>query len=607
MKKIIFLFTAILFSVGLYAQRGPYSIKGKVTDEQTGETIPGANIGISGVKGVGTSTNFEGEFSLGDLREGDHLIVSFVGYFPRKIPVTFPCDSLVIQLKQDSTMLKDEVIIGYGTAKGSMRRRAPRAYHSFNNLKDERYNDIKPNVFLLTEKEPLSTFALDVDQASYTNIRRMIELGQEIPAEAVRTEEFVNYFTYNYPGPNNQAPLRITQYYTDCPWNEGHRLLMVGLKAQEIPREKLPASNFVFLIDNSGSMSEANRLPLVVSSLKMLTSQLRADDRISIITYGGGSKILLEGGSGEEKEKIFHILEGISADGYTPGQEGIETAYKLASTYFIPGGNNRVILASDGDFNVGASTPKLLEKLIAKKREENIFLTVLGFGMGNYKDDIMQTLAEKGNGNYAYIDNAKEAERIMIGQFAGTAFTLAKDVKIQIEFNPAAVAAYRLIGYESRLLENEDFNNDLKDGGELGVGQTMTAVYEIIPSGVKSSLLPSVDPPRYGKVLKKQSDSSTTSEIAYIKIRYKTPEGSISKKIEVPILNAPVPFENAHPDVRFAAAVIEFAQLISQNPNKGTSSFEHALSAAQNAKGDDLRGERAEFIQLIRTKANTSK
>ena len=585
-------------------------IGGQVVDRTNQEALIGVTLAVKGQKNIATVTDIDGRFRLNGLKKGALLQVSYPGYLSQTIRITASNDSLVIRLKEDSTILLDQVVtVAYGThaynGAHTKQSLSPAYRGSYNEMQSEKYASFSPNDFIPTEKEPLSTFALDVDQASYTNIRRMIQQGRKnIPADAVRTEEFINDFDYEHPSPQAQDILRITTRYAHCPWNQGHRLLLIGLKAKELNRDELPPSNFVFLIDNSGSMHQENRLPLVVSSLKMLVNQLKDTDRVSIATYGGGSEILLRGAKGSDKQAILAQLNTLKAEGYTAGQEGIETAYALAKEYYIPGGNNRVILASDGDFNVGASTAGEMEKIIAQKRKENIFLTVLGFGMGNYKDEMMQTLAEKGNGNYAYIDSAKEAERIMVGQFAGTAFTLAKDVKIQVEFNPATVAAYRLIGYESRLLNKEDFNNDTKDGGELGMGQTMTALYEIIPTGTSSPYLPSVDTLRYGS--KKPGDKTTHTpsfpqEIALVKVRYKTPEGSTSQKIVQPVANTPTPFETAHSDLRFAAAVAEFAQLLSDNPNKGTSSYQHVLETARQAKGEDPNGDRAEFIQLVRT------
>lgn len=609
MKK--FLLTALIaaLSVCLYAQNSPYfSVSGTVFDKKTQETIPGANISFSGKKNRGTSTDFKGHYRLDSVRVGSVLEISFVGFKTKVVKISEKdrTKNLNIYLEQDDAILQDVVVVGYGVmSKTTARNRAFFPHPSYNDMDRETYSTFDPNKFVSVYKEPLSTFSLDVDQESYTNVRRMIFDGQKVPKEAVRTEEFVNYFTYAHPAPGNDSSdiIRIISHMTECPWNEGNRLLVIGLKAKEVPTEKLPASNFVFLIDNSGSMYQENRLPLAVSSLKMLVKQLRDDDRISVVTYGGGSKTLIDGMSGKHKEQISQTLDQIKASGYTAGQQGLEAAYSLAGKHFIKGGNNRVIMVSDGDFNAGASSPKQLEEFISSKRKENIFITVLGFGMGNYRSDMMQTLAEKGNGNHAYIDSAKEAERLMNGLFAGTAFTLAKDVKIQVEFNPATVGAYRLIGYESRMLDKDDFNDDTVDAGELGMGQTMTAVYEIIPTGVKSPYLRGTDPLRYGKKVKNKDVPANMAEAAFVKIRYKSPEGDKSRKIETPISNTVTPFEKAPADVRFAAATVEFAQILSDNAYKGKSSFEHVISTAQKAKGDDPRGERAEFVNIARTAA----
>lgn len=613
MKK--FLLTALIaaLSVCLYAQNGPYfSVSGTVFDKKTQETIPGANISHVGKSQSwknrhGALADYKGRFRIDSVKVGTLLEISFLGYETQTIEITEKDKDkkLKIFLSQDPDVLDEVVIVHYGTSKNAATPIGYAPRPSYNDMDRETYSTFDPNKFISVSKEPLSTFSLDVDQESYTNVRRMILDGQKVPEEAVRTEEFVNYFTYAHPAPGNDSGdiIRIISHMTECPWNEGNRLLVIGLKAKEVPTEKLPASNFVFLIDNSGSMYQENRLPLAVSSLKMLVKQLRDDDRISVVTYGGGSKTLIDGMSGKHKEQISQTLDQIKASGFTAGQQGLEAAYSLAKKHFIKGGNNRVIMVSDGDFNAGASSPKQLEEFISAKRKENIFITVLGFGMGNYRSDMMQTLAEKGNGNHAYIDSAKEAERLMNGLFAGTAFTLAKDVKIQVEFNPATVGAYRLIGYESRMLDKDDFNDDTVDAGELGMGQTMTAVYEIIPAGVKSPYLRGTDPLRYGKKVKNKDVPANMAEAAFVKIRYKSPEGDKSRKMEIPVANKSVPFEKAHADVRFAAAVVEFAQILSDNAYKGKSSFEHVISTAQNAKGDDPRGERAEFINIVRTAA----
>lgn len=618
MKKHPLLSTFVLLVLGLQyglGQNAPYrSLCVEVVDRTTLAPLTGATVSVKGHPRHAAFTDTDGRCRLDSLKNGDILQVDYIGYLRQEIRLKKTADTLRVLLKENTETLQDVVVVAYATADYNggaySRKQAMPAMRglppaSYNDMRSEKYAAFDPNGFIPVEREPLSTFALDVDQAAYTNVRRMIQQGQKnIPSDAVRTEEFINYFDYSYPAPQGKDPLRITAHYADCPWNPGHRLLMIGLKAKELAREQLPPSNFVFLIDNSGSMHQANRLPLVVSSLKMLVAQLKDQDRVSLVTYGGGSEILLQGIPGSDKDTILAVLDRLKAEGFTAGEQGIRTAYSLAERYFIPGGNNRVIIASDGDFNVGASTPDEMEKIIAQKRKGNIFLTVLGFGMGNYKDDMMQTLAEKGNGNYAYIDSAKEAERILVGQFAGTAFTLAKDVKIQVEFNPAVVAAYRLIGYESRLLEKEDFNDPTKDGGELGLGQSMTAMYEIIPQGVSSPYLPSVDSLRYGeKTVAPARGTKTpdTTEVAFVKVRYKAPEGSDNGKIVTPVPNTPVRFASAHPDLRFAAAVVEFAQLLSDNPCKGSSSYRHLIETARAAKGEDPDGDRAEFIQLART------
>lgn len=618
MKKHSLFSTFVLLLIGIqygFGQNSSYwNLCIEVVDRTTRDPLVGATVNVKGRPRHGAATDVDGRCRLDSLKKGDILQVDYIGYLKQEIRLKKATDTLRVSMEENREMLQEAVVVAYAVADNNAgsyaRKQALPALCgfssvSYNDMQREKYAAFDPNGFVPVEREPLSTFALDVDQAAYTNVRRMIQQGlKNIPPDAVRTEEFINYFDYSYPAPQGDTPLSITTHYASCPWNPGNRLLMIGLKAKELAREQLPPSNFVFLIDNSGSMYQANRLPLVVSSLKMLVAQLKDQDRVSLVTYGGGSEVLLQGIPGSDKDTILAVLDRLKAEGFTAGEQGIQTAYSLAERYYIPGGNNRVVIASDGDFNVGASTPDEMEKIIARKRKENIFLTVLGFGMGNYKDDMMQTLAEKGNGNYAYIDSAKEAERILVGQFAGTAFTLAKDVKIQVEFNPAAVAAYRLIGYESRLLEKEDFNDPAKDGGELGLGQSMTAVYEIIPQGVSSPYLPSVDTLRYGEKTTRsvrEAGKTDASEVAFVKVRYKTPEGSDSRKIVMPIPNTSVDFASAHPDLRFVAAVIEFAQLLSDNPCKGSSSYSHLVETARAAKGEDPDGDRAEFIQLART------
>ncbi|HCC52987.1 MAG TPA: hypothetical protein DEQ30_13855, partial [Porphyromonadaceae bacterium] len=368
-------------------------------------------------------------------------------------------------------------------------------------LNEESYKEFEENRFLSPYEYPLSTFSVDVDAASYSNIRRFINKGELPPVDAVRIEEMINYFSYEYVQPDGTDPVRISTEVGVCPWNSQNRLVMIGLKAKEIPTDELPLSNFVFLIDASGSMYGPGRLGLVKSSLKLLLNNLRDEDRVAIVAYAGAAGEILPSTSAKDRQKIIEALDALTAGGSTAGGAGIQLAYKIAQENFIKGGNNRVILCTDGDFNVGVSSNKGLEELIAEQRKTGIFLSVLGYGMGNYKDDKMQTLAQAGNGNHAYIDNLQEANRVLVGEFGSTMYAVAKDVKLQIEFNPAKVQAYRLIGYETRLLDVEDFNDDTVDAGEMGAGHTVTAFYEIVPAGISSNVYKSgnVDPLKYQK------------------------------------------------------------------------------------------------------------
>ena len=393
-----------------------------------------------------------------------------------------------------------------------------RSMPCYGKISSEEYKEIQENGFKQVLDTPLSTFSIDVDAASYSNMRRFLNKGELPPTNAIRTEELINYFSYNYARPTGNDPVRITTEVGTCPWNEQHRLVRIGLKAKEIPTENLPASNLVFLIDVSGSMYGPERLDLVKSSLKLLVNNLREKDKVAIVIYSGAAGEKLASTPGSDKQKIREAIDELEASGSTAGGEGIMLAYKIAQKNFISGGNNRIILCTDGDFNVGVSSDKELEKLIEQKRKSGIFLTVLGYGMGNYKDSKMQTLAEKGNGNHAYIDNLQEANRVLVNEFGATLHTVAKDVKLQVEFNPAQVQAYRLIGYESRLLADEDFNNDTKDAGEMGAGHTVTAFYEVIPTGVKSDFAGKIDDLKYQKKQKPSTPLNESDELLTIKL-----------------------------------------------------------------------------------------
>lgn len=471
----------------------------------------------------------------------------------------------------------------------------------------EGYDKIIENDFLKVEDNPLSTFSIDVDAASYSNVRRMLNYGELPPAGAVRIEEMINYFTYKYPQPTHEDPFSINTEITKCPWNEEHRIVSIGLQGKQIPTESLPSSNLTFLIDVSGSMGEEDKLPLVKASLKLLTEQLRVQDKVSIVVYAGNAGLVLPPTAGTEKAIIIQAIENLEAGGSTAGGEGIQLAYKTAAKNFLKEGNNRVILCTDGDFNVGISSDDELEILIESERKRGIFLTVLGYGTGNYQDAKMQKLADKGNGNHAYIDNRNEAKKVLVNEFGGTLFTIAKDVKLQVEFNPAKVKGYRLIGYENRLLAKEDFNNDKKDAGELGSGHTVTALYEIIPVGVKSTELDSVDALRYQKPVKQKVETAFNGELINIKFRYKQPGAEVSKLLQHAVMDRRIAIKEASENLRFAAAVAEFGMLLRNSAFKGTSTFKKVEQLAANALVNDDEGYRKEFIELVKKAQQLSK
>lgn len=461
----------------------------------------------------------------------------------------------------------------------------------------EDYSAIHENRFQEVTKAPLSTFSIDVDAASYSNMRRFINNGQKPPADAVRIEEMVNYFNYEYPQPTGEDPFALVSEVAACPWNPDHQLLHVGLQGLKIATEDLPASNLVFLIDVSGSMGSPNKLPLLQSSYKMLADQLREQDRVAIVVYAGAAGVVLPSTSGADKQTIKAAIDKLRSGGSTAGSAGIKLAYEIAQQNFIKEGNNRVILATDGDFNIGQSSDAHLVRMIEEKRESGVFLTVMGFGMGNYKDNKMQQLANKGNGNHAYIDNITEAKKVLVSEFGGTMHTIAKDVKFQIEFNPAKVQGYRLIGYENRMLATEDFNDDTKDAGELGSGHTVTALYELIPTGVKTKAFSKVDDLKYQKKEKVRKNNSSSEELLTLKLRYKTPQGKTSKKIERPLLN--LISEETSDNFRWSAAVAQFGLLLRNSEYKGNSSYEDAITLAKSAKGNDPNGYRHELIHLM--------
>ncbi len=462
-----------------------------------------------------------------------------------------------------------------------------------NEFLNESYEQIQENPFKRSEIAPLSTFSIDVDKAAYSNIRRMINNGQKIPKDAVKIEEMVNYFNYAYAQPTDEHPFSIDTEVAKTPWHDKTKLVKIGLQGKTYENEALPASNLTFLIDVSGSMDATNKLHLLKSAFKLLVNQLRAKDHVSIVVYAGAAGVVLEPTSGDDKEKIISALERLQAGGSTAGGAGIELAYQFAEKNYKKDGNNRVILATDGDFNVGASSDKAMETLIEKKRKSGVFLSVLGFGYGNYQDSKLETLADKGNGNHSYIDNMQEAQKVFGKEFGGTLYTIAKDVKIQVEFNPKKVQAYRLIGYENRLLADEDFIDDTKDAGELGSGHTVTALYEIIPVGVETDYLQSKTTLKYTKV---ESLEDYDDELFTVKFRYKKPDGSKSIEmvhVQKDIVNTPTK------DMSFAAAVALFGMELRASKYANNAQIEDVIKLAKAGRGIDENGYRSEFIRLV--------
>ncbi|SEM01513.1 Ca-activated chloride channel family protein [Aquimarina amphilecti] len=461
---------------------------------------------------------------------------------------------------------------------------------------NESYAEVVENTFKRTSLAPLSTFSIDVDKASYSNIRRMINNGQEIPKDAVKIEEMINYFKYHYKQPQDQHPFAIHTESGSTPWNENTQLVKIGLKGKEIPVESFPASNLVFLIDVSGSMNDANKLPLLKKAFKLLVNQLREKDKVSIVVYAGAAGVVLKPTSGNNSEKILGALKNLEAGGSTAGGEGIKLAYTIAEKHFIKNGNNRVILATDGDFNVGIRSDKGMKELIEEKRESGVFLTCLGFGMGNYKDSKLETLADTGNGNHAYIDSMQEAQRVLGTELGGTLYTIAKDVKIQVEFNPTKVQAYRLIGYENRLLNDEDFVDDTKDAGELGSGHTVTALYEVIPIGVKSKYLKNVSDLKYSN---KINNTEFGDELLTVKFRYKKPKEYES--IEMVHIHNTDDNEQVSSDFRFASSVAWYGMILRESKYIQNQDIENVIALAKNSRGDDEEGYRAEFVRLMKS------
>ena len=589
------------------------TITGKVLDDQ-GQPVPGVSVMVKGTVN-GTITDINGTYKITVEPEDKVLVFSYIGFSAVEEKIR-ERSVINIVMKPETMAMQEVVVVGYGEVK---RERASKSYpeaaiagaaygtrHSFqrynNNFNTEGYAAVNENGFKNVRNNPLSTFSIDVDNASYSNIRRFINSGTLPPADAVRIEEMINYFKYNYPEPRGEHPFSVYTELAICPWNKRHQILQVGLRGKSIDKSSLPASNLVFLIDVSGSMNTPNKLPLLKSAFGLLINELRPEDKVAIVVYAGAAGLVLESTPGYRKEMIMRAIDKLEAGGSTAGGAGLRLAYSEASRNFIKGGNNRIILATDGDFNVGESSNGGMERLVEENRERGVFLTVLGFGMGNIKDDKMEIIADKGNGNYSYIDNLQEARRVLVREFGGTLFTIAKDVKFQIEFNPSRVQSYRLVGYENRLLNDEDFNDDTKDAGEMGAGHNVTALYEIIPAG-SDERAPSVDPLKYqdSRHSWDSQEESTSDELLTIKVRYKKPDGHTSMLLEKPVKGYGHEIEGASENLRFAAAVAEFGMILRDSEFKGNATLESSINLASRARGQDEEGYRAELIRLIST------
>jgi Ca-activated chloride channel family protein len=626
MKKIFFAGILLALLSFAFTSNTNRTITGTIKDEN-GTIITGATIRAKGVNAA-VASDINGKFSIVVDDKIKSLEVSAVGYETEIIKLTSKSNYTVI-LKAQTSNLQDVVVVGYGVKRkmsiagsvaGISANNYDKSYAMPQIVKDEdgntgdnswRYNDsfktegydhVVENPFLKTNDNPLSTFSIDVDAASYANVRRFINEGELPPAGAVRIEELINYFNYNYPQPQNDDPFSINTEISNCPWNAQHKLVLIGLQGKKISTQNLPASNLVFLIDVSGSMDEPDKLPLVKSSLKLLVDQLRPQVKVSLVVYAGNAGLVLPATNGDEKIKIKDAIDALDAGGSTAGGEGIKLAYNVAKKNFVKDGNNRVILCTDGDFNVGVSSDDELQTLIEQERQSGVFLSVLGFGTGNYQDSKMQKLADKGNGNHNYIDNISEAKKVFVNEFGGTLFTIAKDVKLQIEFNPDKVQGYRLIGYENRLLNKEDFNDDKKDAGELGSGHTVTALYEVIPTGIKDTMLKDVDALRYQKT-KSSVKNNFNEEVMNIKLRYKKPDGDKSILIEHPLKDENIAFNSTSDNFRFAAAVAEFGMLLRNSQYKGNADFSSVKQTAQSAIENDEEGYKKEFISLVKKAA----
>ena len=590
MKRALVLFIALVVACTSLPNNKPASLQGTVVDRQ-GTPLPGVTV-TAGTQTV--VTDVKGHFEFKNLPPGKYTVTAqLAGFNTGALRISVPEGKAVRHDIAISSSVSEAItvtaasptsriggIIGAvvgGISGGKMHAAqmpmsVPVTIEPQNTAK---YTTINENGFVDTRKEKTTTFSIDVDGASYANVRRFLNANIAPPSDAIRIEEMINYFTYNYPQPTDNKPFTVATEVAGCPWDTNHRLLRIGIQGKTIDQWKLAPNNLVFLLDVSGSMSPPERLPLLTSAFRLLVDQLRAEDSVAIVVYAGAAGLVLPRTSGADKQTILASLDRLTAGGSTAGGAGIELAYSIAEQNFSAQANNRVILATDGDFNVGTSDIESLTKLIEAKRQKGIYLTCLGVGTGNYNDALMESLADKGDGNYYYLDNIKEAKKVFVQQLQGTLVAIAKDVKVQLEFDPSLVTSYRQIGYEDRALANKDFEDDTKDAGELGSGHSVTALYEIATTG--------------------------RGQIAEVRLRYKEPKESASQLITSRAVDEGRSVYEASPDLQFAAAVAEFGMLLRQSQHKGTATFADVLALARAMRGPDLEGYREEFLRMVET------
>jgi len=620
MKKTLLLVATFMVAF-VFQSVAQISISGKVTDKD-GQPVPGTSVTIKGLK-RGTVTDADGNYKLDSLSKNMVLLFSGAGFKDKTVAVG--SQTVVNVTLDEEGEISGIMVTSYGEVRGGKRKKKEKfesipiqsfdkamqgrisgvqvrgqktSVHLKKNKKepnDNEHSKIVDNPFKDSKKEPLSTLSIDVDNASYSQVRSSIEQGEMPVADAVRIEELINYFEYDYEEPKDEHPFTINTEVASCPWNPQNKLVHIGLQGKNLDYKNLKPSNLVFLIDVSGSMS--GELSLVKKSLSILLNELSDKDKISIVVYAGAEGLALEATPASQKDKIMAALDNLSAGGSTNGGAGIELAYKLAEANLIKDGNNRIVLCTDGDFNVGVTSTDELVKIVEKKRQKGIYLTICGYGMGNYKDGSMEEISKNANGNYFYIDNLQEAQKVFAKEMRANMFTIAKDVKIQVEFNPKWVQSYRLIGYENRVMANEDFNDDKKDAGELGAGHTVTALYEIVPVGVKSEFVSKTDDLKYQEA--QLSSQSATNELMTVKFRYKPLKQDESILMSHIIENSSKNWENSSDNFRFSASVASFGMLLRDSPYKSKSSYEQVLSMARGSKGKDDNGYRSNFIQLV--------